>query len=271
MAGISIAFKKVDYAKGIFLSNWTGFDNFKFLFATSDAFIITRNTLLYNLVFILLDVVLGLISGILLSEIASRFFQKIYQTLILIPQLFSMIIVAYIVFAFLSSDAGFITKAFLGADSQINFYSEPKFWPFLLVFIHLWVGLGYNSVIYLSAIISVDRNLYEAATIDGLSRFKQIFYVTIPCIKPTIMMLIMIGIGRIFYSDFGLFYQVPMNSGALFNVTNTIDTYVYRSLITINNIGMASAAATFQSIMGFITIIIVNLVMRRVDRESALF
>jgi putative aldouronate transport system permease protein len=271
MAGILIAFKKVDYAKGVFWSDWIGFKNFDYLFSTRDAFVITRNTLLYNAVFIVLGTALGLLVGIFLAEIISKIFQKIYQTLILLPQLFSIIIVAYIVLAFLSNEAGFINKTILGPGREVNFYAAPAYWPFLLTLVYLWKGLGYNSIIYLAAIVSVDRNLYEAATIDGVGRFKQVFYVTIPSIKPTIMTLVLISIGRIFYSDFGLFYQVPMNSGQLFNVTNTIDTYVYRSLLMLNNIGMASAAATFQAVIGFIVIVLVNSLVRKFDRDNALF
>jgi putative aldouronate transport system permease protein len=271
MAGILIAFKKVDYAKGVLWSDWIGFKNFEYLFSTRDAFIITRNTLLYNAVFIVLGTALGLLVGIFLAEIISKIFQKIYQTLILLPQLFSIIIVAYIVLAFLSNEAGFINKTILGQGQEINFYATPAYWPFLLTLVYLWKGLGYNSIIYLAAIVSVDRNLYEAATIDGVGRFKQVFYVTIPSIKPTIMTLVLISIGRIFYSDFGLFYQVPMNSGQLFNVTNTIDTYVYRSLLMLNNIGMASASATFQAVIGFIVIVLVNSLVRKFDRDNALF
>jgi putative aldouronate transport system permease protein len=271
MAGILIAFKRIDYSKGIFRSNWIGFENFRYLFSTQDAFIITRNTILYNLAFIVLGTILGLVVGIFLSEIISKTFQKIYQTLILLPQLFSIIIVAYIVLAFLSNEAGFVNRTILGPNNAINFYSIPAYWPFILILVNLWKGLGYNSIIYLSAIVSVDKNLYEAATVDGVGRFKQVFYVTIPCIKPTIVTLALIGVGRIFYSDFGLFYQVPMNSGQLFNVTNTFDTYVYRSLMQLNNIGMASAAGSYQAVVGFCIILIVNLVVRKIDRENALF
>jgi putative aldouronate transport system permease protein len=271
MAGVLIAFKKVDYAKGLFLSPWAGFENFKYLFSTNDAFIITRNTLLYNMGFIVLGNALGLTVGIVLSEITLKVAQKIYQTVILLPQLFSIIIVAYIVLAFLSSESGFINNTILGPGREINFYGEPKYWPFLLTFVHLWKGLGYNSIIYLSAVVSIDRNLYEAATVDGMGRFKQIFSITVPCVKPTMMMLLLLGVGRIFYSDFGLFYQVPMNSGQLFSVTNTIDTYVYRGLMQFNNISMSSAAASYQAIVGFVLIVLVNWLVRRIDRDSALF
>jgi putative aldouronate transport system permease protein len=271
MAGIAIAFKKVDYAKGLFRSDWIGFENFRYLFSTKDAFIITRNTILYNVAFIVLGTILGLIVGIFLSEIALKVFQRLYQTIILLPQLFSIIIVAYIVLALLSNEAGLINKSILGPDNAVNFYTTPAYWPFILTFVNLWKGLGYNSIIYLSAIVSVDRNLYEAATVDGVGRFKQVFYVTIPSIKPTIVTLVMISVGRIFYSDFGLFYQVPMNSGPLYDVTNTIDTYVYRGLMQLNNIGMSSAAGTYQAIVGLCVILIVNALVRKFDRESAMF
>jgi putative aldouronate transport system permease protein len=271
MAGILIAFKKIDYSKGLFRSDWIGFENFKYLFSTKDAFIITRNTLLYNIVFIILGTILGLVTGIFLSEILSKKFQKVYQTIILLPQLFSIIIIAYIVLALLSNEARLINKSILGPDGELNFYGTPVYWPFILTVIYLWKGLGYNSIIYLSAIVSVDRSLYEAATVDGVGRFRQIFYVTIPCIKPTIVTLVLINVGRIFYSDFGLFYQVPMNSGSLYNATNTIDTYVYRGLMQLNNIGMASAAGTYQAIVGLCIILIVNGIVRKFDRDNAMF
>lgn len=271
MAGILIAFKKIDYAKGVFKSGWNGIENFKYLFSTRDAFVITRNTILYNVAFIILSTILGLVVGIFLSEIVLKGFQKIYQTLILLPQLFSIIIIAYIVLALLSNEAGFINKTVLGPGNEIDFYSNRIYWPFILTIVYLWKGLGYNSIIYLSAIVSVDRNLYEAATVDGVGRFKQVFHVTIPSIKPTIITLVLISVGRIFYSDFGLFLQVPMNSGQLFSVTNTIDTYVYRSLMQLNNISMASAAATYQAVVGFVIIFAVNMIVKKVDKENALF
>jgi putative aldouronate transport system permease protein len=271
MAGLFIAFKKIDYAKGLFKSDWYGLANFRYLFSTKDAFVITRNTVLYNLAFIALSTILGLAVGIFLSEITKKVFQKLYQTIILLPQLFSIIIIAYIVFAFLSNEAGLINRSLLGEGRTVNFYASPQYWPFFLTAVYLWKGLGYNSIIYLSAIISIDKNLYEAATVDGAGRLKQIFHITIPGIKATMVTLVLISIGRIFYSDFGLFYQVPMNSGALYNVTNTIDTYVYRGLLQLNNIAMASAAGAYQSIVGLCIILAVNFIVRKIDKDNALF
>ena len=270
MLGIFIAFKDIDYSVGIFNSKWVGLTNFKYLFASSDAWVMTRNTILYNIVFIVLGNIFAIVIGIMLNELFSKKLQKLYQTLILLPQLISIIIVSYIVFAFLSNEAGLITKRLM-ADSGINFYNSPGYWPFILVFIYLWKGVGYSSIIYLSSIVGIDRTLYEAAYVDGANKFQQIFKITLPLIRPTIITLVILAVGRIFFSDFGLFYQVPMNSGALYSVTQTIDTYVYRSLLQLNNISMSSAASLYQSIVGFVVVLLANWIVRKVDSENAMF
>ena len=268
MFGIYIAFKKVDYSKGLWGSDWVGFDNFKYLFSTSDAYIITRNTLLYNIAFIVLGILSGIIVGICLSEVYSKFLQKTYQTAILLPQLISFVIVSYIVYAFLSNESGLITKAL---SEPINFYSEKKYWPFILIFINIWKQLGYNGIVFLSSIVGIDFSMYEAARVDGATKWQQIRSITIPQLKPTIMTLFLLQVGRIFYSDFGLFYQVPLNAGALMDVTNTIDTYVYRALMVNNNISIASAASTYQAVVGFVLVFTVNMIVRKIDRENAMF
>ena len=270
MFGIFIAFKKIDYAKGIFKSDWVGFKNFQVLFSTQDAWIITRNTILYNVVFIILGLLSGLIVGLCLYELFSKRLQKIYQTTILIPQLISMIIVAYIVYAFLSNEVGMV-NSWLGPDKAVNFYAEPKYWPFILTFVHIWKGLGYNAVIFLSSICGIDKNLYEAAKVDGASKWKQIIHVTLPQLKPTMITLFLLQVGRIFYSDFGLFYQVTQHAGALTNITSTIDVYVYKALMVNNNIATSSAAGAFQAVIGFLLVITVNAIVRKVDRDNALF
>ena len=269
LIGISIAFKRIDYALGVWKSPWAGLENFKFLFQSQDAWIITRNTLLYNATFIVVGNIMGIIVGLALSEIFSRILQKTFQTMILLPQLISMVIVAYITFGFMSAGSGFFNKTLL--DTPIDFYSTPALWPFILVFVNVWKGLGYSSIIYLSSIIGIDHNLYEAARIDGCGRLKTIWTITLPLLKPTIFTLVLLQFGRIFYSDFGLFYQVPANSGALFNVTNTIDTYVYRALMQLSNISMASAASAFQAIVGFVLVFTVNMLVRWKNKENALF
>jgi ABC-type polysaccharide transport system permease subunit len=275
MVGISIAFKKIDYRLGIWDSPWTGFDNFKMLFSSSgsffesDAWLITRNTLLYNIAFIIIGTIMGIVVGICLADIFSKSLQKFFQTSILLPQLISMVIVAYIVYALLSNETGMINKMI--GDGSINFYADKKYWPFILVFIFVWKQIGYNAIIFLSSIVSIDKSIYEASRVDGANKLQTISKITLPMLKPTIITLTMLQVGRIFYSDFGLFYLVPMNSGALYPVTNTIDTYVYRGLMVLNNISTASAASTYQAIIGFVLILTVNLIVRRVDKENALF
>jgi len=273
ICGLFIAFKDIDYSKGIFKSDWNGFENFKYLFRTEDAFIITRNTILYNLTFIILNVVICVAVAVMLSEVSKKFMMKFYQTALLFPHLISIIIIAYIAYAFLNSDTGFINHSIqeaIGRD-PINFYADPKYWPFILVIVQVWKTMGYTSIIYFSAILGIDRSLYEAAVVDGAGKMKQIFYITLPLLRPTIITMVLMNVGRIFYSDFGLFLQVPMNQGALFNVTNTIDTYVYRALLLNNDIGMASAAGLYQSIVGFLLVLGANLLVRKMDPENALF
>lgn len=276
MVGIAIAFKKVDYAKGIVASPWVGFDNFKMLFQSnagffhSNAWLITRNTLLYNIVFIFLGIVTGLTIGICLASITRKALQKFFQTSILLPQLISYVIVAYIVYALFSNETGMINHL-LGEGNEINFYAEPKYWPFILVFINVWKQIGYNGIIFLSSIIGISRDVLEASRIDGCSKWQQLRHITLPLLKPTIITLTMLQVGRIFYSDFGLFYQVPLNAGALYDVTSTVDTYVYRMLMTMNNISVSSAASTYQAVLGFIIVFIVNMIVRKKDKENALF
>ena len=272
MVGMFIAFKNIDYRVGIFKSPWCGLSNFSYLFNTTDAWVITRNTLLYNIVFIITSNVLGVLIGLFLHRVLHKRMQKLFQTTILLPQLISYVIVGYIVFAFLSNEAGLVTSAIKAAEgSAPNFYAERGIWPFLLTFVYNWKQIGYNSVIYLAAIAGVSANLYEAAAIDGAGRLQQIKHITLPMIKSTVVTLVLLQIGRMFYSDFGLFYQVPLNSGILFPVTNTIDTFVYRMLMVNNRLGMASAASVYQSVVGFILVMVANLVVRKVSRDDALF
>lgn len=273
MSGIVLAFKRYDYKLGIFKSPFIGLHNFEFLFRTKDAFNITKNTLLYNVVFILLGTFAAIAVAIILNDITNKKIKKICQTCILVPYLISMVVVSYIVYGFLNSQFGFINKSILipMGIQPISWYSTPSYWPFILVFVNLWKNMGYNCIIYYATIVGIDKSYYEAAEIDGAGKWQQLKYITLPCLKTTIIILTLMAIGRIFYSDFGLFYQVPMNSGALIDATNTIDTYVYRGLTQTNNIGMAAAAGFYQSIVGFILILSVNQIVRKVNKESALF
>ena len=272
MFGIIVAFKNYDYSLGIFGSKWNGLKNFKFLFKTKDAFTITRNTLVYNAVFIILGNSLGILIAILLNEIRSKMAKKTYQTIILLPFLLSIVIVSYIVYGIFSTEFGIANHMLtsLGKD-RISWYSTPKYWPFILTFINLWKNMGYNTVLYYATLIGIDVSYYEAAVVDGASRWQRIRYITIPSLIPTITIMVLMAISRIFYSDFGLFYQVPLNSGPLIDVTNTIDTYVYRGLRENSNIGMSAAAGLYQSVVGFIMVIAANTLVKRMGNGNELF
>lgn len=273
MTGIVVAFKQYNARAGIYKSPNIGLKNFEFLFKTNDAWNITRNTIAYNLVFIVLGTILAISAAIILNEVRSQVAKQFYQTVILIPYLISMVVVSYLAFAFLSDGNGFINNSILPAlgIEPVRWYSTPKYWPFILVLINVWKGLGYNCILYYATICGIDHSLYEAAVVDGANRWQQVCNITLPCLKSTIVILTLMSLGGIFRSDFGLFYQVPMNSGALIDVTNTIDTYVYRGLMQNNNIGMSSAAGVYQSIVGFILVVTANAVVRKVDNDSSLF
>lgn len=272
LPGLVLAFKNFNVRKGIYGSDWAGLKNFEYLFKTQDAYIITRNTIAYNVTFIIVNTVAAITVAIILAELSGKL-KKLYQSAILLPFLISAVIVSYLVFSFLSTENGFINNTILkplGIEG-LSWYTEKKYWPFILIFVNTWKTVGYSCIIYLATIIGFDRGYYEAATIDGASKWQRITKITIPLLKPTIIMLTLLAIGRIFYSDFGLFYQVPQNSGALFSVTNTIDTYVYRGLLELGNVTMSAAAGLYQSFVGFILVLSANMLVRKIDPDSALF
>ena len=273
MAGMVIAFKKLNFAKGIWASPWAGLKNFKFLFASRDAWVITRNTLLYNIAFILVNMVVGIAIAILITEVKNIKLKKLYQSAILLPFLMSMVILSYIVYALLSAENGLVNNSILPLFhiDPIQWYQKPKYWPAILIIANCWKGVGYGCLIYIASLIGIDPSFYEAARLDGASKWQEITKITLPSLVPTIITLLLLSIGRIFYSDFGLFYQVPMNSGVLFPTTNVIDTYVYRALIEQGNISMSSAAGVYQSLVGFCVVMLSNWIVRKVDKDQALF
>ena len=273
MAGMVIAFKKLNFAKGIWASPWAGLDNFKFLFSSKDAWIITRNTLLYNVAFILVNMVVGIAIAILITEVRNTKLKKVYQSAILLPFLMSMVILSYIVYALLSAENGLVNNSILPLFHMdpIQWYQKPKYWPAILIIANCWKGVGYGCLIYIASLIGIDPSFYEAARLDGASKWQEITKITLPSLVPTIITLLLLSIGRIFYSDFGLFYQVPMNSGVLVSTTNVIDTYVYRALIEQGNISMSSAAGVYQSLVGFCVVMLSNWIVRKVDKDQALF
>ncbi|OME94154.1 sugar ABC transporter permease [Paenibacillus amylolyticus] len=277
LVGTVAAFKEYRFSRegfwaSLMKSEWVGWDNFKFLFSTSDAWLITRNTLFYNIAIIFLGLVFSVALAILLSELVNKRLAKLYQTGMFLPYFLSWVIVGYFAFSFLSMDRGMLNQiiGWFGME-PIQWYSEAKYWPYILVFVALWKTIGYSSVVYLASILGIDKSLYEAAMIDGASKWQQIRNITIPLLSPIITIMTLLAVGRIFYADFGLFYQVPRDSGTLYSVTNVIDTYVYRGLKTSGEIGMSTAAGLYQSVVGFVLVIISNYVVRKVDKDSSLF
>ncbi|MBP3521617.1 MAG: sugar ABC transporter permease [Oscillospiraceae bacterium] len=270
MFGILIAFKKINFSVGIFQSPWCGFENFEYLFKTKDAFIMIRNTVLYNLVWIALGLVIAVFIAICMAEISSRKAAKVIQPVICFPSMVSAVILSFIVYAFLSTTYGYLNTTIF-QNNPINWYASAKYWPFILTIVHFWQNAGQSSIIYMASIGGIDKSLYESARLDGASKLKQIRYITLPMLRPMIILMLLMSIGRIFNSDFGLFYQVPLGSGLLSSTTQTIDTYVYRALLQLNNVSMSSAASVFQAIIGFVLVLASNLLVRVVDPDNSLF
>lgn len=272
MFGIVMAFQDYKVNKGILGSKFIGLKNFEFLFASNDAWLITRNTVLYNLAFIILGTVCAVGLALMISEMYYKKTSKVLQTIFVMPNFLSISVIAIIVYAFLSLNNGFINSLLEAAGKEsVSWYTTPEIWPALLIFVNLWKGVGYSAIVYLAGISGISNEYYEAAMIDGASKWQQIKYITLPGLKFVITIQLIMSIGGIFRGDMGLFYTVTMNNGALYPVTDIIDTYVYRALTSVNNAGMATAAGLYQSVVGVVLIIIANQVVRRIDEDSALF
>lgn len=273
MFGIIVAFKNVNYKDGILFSPWNGFDNFRLLFLTPDAFNMTRNTILYNLAFIVISLVFSVFCAISLNELRSNKLAKFYQSTMFLPYFLSWVIISYLVYALFSAEFGFVNKMILAPMGKegILWYSEPQYWPFILIAFNTWKWTGYDSVIYLAAIVGFDTEYYEAAAIDGASKWKQIKHITLPLLAPLMVILMILAVGRIFRADFGLFFQVPRNTGALYDTTRVIDTYVYNALMNTGDLGQSAAAGLYQSVVGFVLILCANFAARKIDPEKALF
>ena len=272
LPGLVIAFKQYNAGKGIYGSPWVGLKNFEYLFTTSDAFVITRNTILYNVAFIVINTTLAIAVAIVLSELEGKR-KKVYQSAILLPNLLSTVIIGYLVFAFFSVENGFINNTILKAlgKDPVSWYSEPKYWPFILTFLRIWKGMGYGMVIYLATITGIDPSLYEAAVMDGATKWQQTKHITMPCIKPVLIMMLILDAGKIFYSDFGLFYQATGGIPAsLYNVASTFDTYIYKAIQSSAPIGKTAAASFFQSVCCCATILLTNWLVKKVDEDSAI-
>ena len=277
MLGVLIAFKNFHISGGGFIdsflkSPWVGLENFKFLFSTNEAFTITRNTLLYNFCFIILDVVVPVTFALMLHEIRNRKAAKAYQTILFLPYFLSWVVVSSFLYAFLSPDKGIVNHMITASGGTgVSWYTNTKPWPFLIVFIRTWKEMGYGTVIYLASLAGIDTTYYEAAVIDGATKWQQVKYITLPLLRSIVVIMMIMATGKIFTASFGLFYQIPRDAGALYSVTNVIDTYVYRAMMGMSEIGMSAAAALFQSVMGMIMLLGSNWLVSKVDNENALF
>ncbi len=272
MAGIVIAFKRLDYAAGIFGSDWVGLDNFKFFFMSGQALNVTKNTFLYNLVFIVVNTSLQITVSIFLSEMRNKYVKKTTQTLMLMPYFISWVVVGAFIYNIFNYEFGALNTVLksLGLQS-VDVMGTVGAWKYILVFFNAWNGVGYGSIVYMAAITGIDKELYEASELDGANIFQQIWRITIPSIKPTIIIMILLNVGSIFRGNFSMFYQIIGNNGLLFNSTDVIDTFVFRSLMKTQEVGMASAAGLYQSVLCFAIIMITNGIIKRVDSEYALF
>ena len=270
MFGILIAFKKVNFSVGLLKSEWVGLSNFEYLFKTKDAFVMIRNTVLYNLAWIILGLVIAVFIAICMAEISSRKAAKVIQPIICFPSMVSAVILSFIVYAFLSETYGFLNTTIF-KNQPVAWYHTAKYWPIILTIVHFWQNAGQSSIIYMASIGGIDKGLYESARLDGAGKWSQIWNITLPMLKPMIILMLLMSIGRIFNSDFGLFYQVPLGNGLLSSTTQTIDTYVYRALLELNNISMSSAASVFQAVIGFVLVLASNLLVSVVEPDNALF
>lgn len=269
--GLVLPFKDYKFARGFWGSDWCGLKNFEFLINNSQLTIAVRNTLLYNFIFIFLGIFISVVVALLLFELTGKYV-KIYQTLMYLPYFISWVVVSYVAKAFLDMDYGLFNKVreVFGLE-PILWYSKPSYWPPLIILFHAWKTFGSNAILYYAALMGTDKSLFEAARLDGASKFQTIIHISIPSIKGIIIMMAILSIGNIFYGDFGLFYNLTLNSSLLYSATDVIDTYVYRSLIELGDMGLSSAVCFLQSVLGFTLVMITNFVVNKIDSDSAMF
>ena len=274
MYGITIAFKDLDFSlNNVFASPWCGVENFKFLFESDAIWVYVKNTVLYNLAFMIINIVVPVTMAILFTNVLGKI-KGVYQTLILLPHLMSWVVISYIVFAFLSGENGLLNALIVkNGGERMNFYGEEAIgmWPFILVFFNTWKGVGYSFLFYYASIIAIDASLYEAAKLDGANYWQQVKNITLPCLKPIIIMMFIMALAGIVRSDYGLFFLLPKNSGQLYDVTQTIDTFIFNALKGNGDLVQSSAASVLQSLVGFVLILGANVLLRKIDKENALF
>ncbi|MBQ7840181.1 MAG: sugar ABC transporter permease [Lachnospiraceae bacterium] len=273
MFGLVLAFKEFNFSKGIWGSEWCGLENFKYLFMVGDtAWRLTRNTVGYYLLFTAVGTVANVAIAICINEMVLKRAAKFFQSCMILPNFISYIAVSFVVYAFLKSDTGIVNKLLLAmGGSNCSFYLDAEYWPLILLIVKIWKETGYGSVLYLSVLTGIDPNLYEAASIDGAGSWQKLKYITLPFLVPMVITMTLLGLGSIMHSDTGLFYQVTKNSGALYSTTQVFDSYVLNSIMNSVNYGMTSAVTFFQSVVGFIMVMVTNLIIRRYSPENALF
>ncbi len=272
MGGVFLAFKRYKLDLGFFNSPWVGFENFRFFFISGKASIVTVNTILYNLAFIFSSTLLQILTAILLNEAGSKLFKRVSQSFLFLPHFISWVVIGAFAYNVLSYEYGILNgllKSF-GAE-PINYYSKPEIWKYILVFINSWKWVGYGAIVYLATIVSIDPELYDSAKIDGANVFQQIFNITLPQMIPTIIILFLLNLGTLLRGDFQMFYQLIGQNSLLYEATDVIDTYVYRSLTQNFNVGMAAAAGLYQSAFCFLAIITANFVVKKFRKEYSLF
>lgn len=272
MFGLVIAFQKYNPARGIFGSQFVGFSNFKFFFGSQDFVRVTFNTLFLNALFIISTNVVAIIMAIALSEINNKYFKKVSQSLIILPHFISWTVISLLIEAFLKTDGGLINQVITAFGGEpVKFMQTASLWPAILTILRVWQGAGYSSIVYLASITGFDRSMYEAARVDGASRWQCITRLTLPMLKPTMVLLLLMAVGKIFNGDFGMIYALVGTNTVLYPTTDIIDTYVYRQLIESTNMGMSSAVGLWQSVMGLIMVTIMNKITKKLDSDSALF
>lgn len=272
LIGIVIAFQDFSAAKGILGSEFVGFQNFRFFLGSRDSFRVTFNTLFLNTLFILSSMIVSIMIALMLSEVNNKWFKKGSQSLVILPHFISWAVIGLLAEAFMSSDTGFInmTLAALGKE-PIMFYKNAALWPGILTFLNIWQGAGFGSIVYLAAITGIDQEIYEAARIDGATKIQSIRYITLPLLRSTAVLLLIMSIGKIFNGNFGMVYALVGGNTLLYPTTDIIDTYVYRQLMELGDLGMSSAVGLYQSVLGFIMVNIANRVTRKLSPESAIF
>lgn len=272
IAGLIIAFKDFRYDKGFLGSDWIGFKNFEFFFKSNDAWVVLKNTIGLNVLFIGITLVVSVGIALMMNEVRSRKMIKVTQTIMFFPYFMSWVVVGYLLYAYLHHDYGIINQMlkFFGLHS-ISWYARSEYWPFILTFMYAWKMAGYYSVIYYAGLMGIDDTYYEAAALDGASRWQMVWKITLPMLKGIIIVMVILQVGRIMYADFGLFFNLTRDQGALYATTDVLDTYIYRALRVTGDIGIGSAVGCFQAVIGFLLIMGSNLVVRKLDKDSALF